>query len=817
MTAPPPPPPPPPPPTRFSFDHPVEPSYDLHQVPEGYGGAYRPIERTSIEEPVSPIPSNDPFASEGADDPQIHHQPNRTHSFYGASLEIDNREPQQPYYDHFPGSNTVSTDSTSHHDLRSQQRQPHHSGEDPSVGYSNLPRTPSSTTPGADNLGDNAAGGGIAGIALGVAATNERQSGMQALRAIENGGRAGPPGPPGRAPMTNASRMSYTERQTQPQPQLEGRGDPYRAPPSRGGRMELHEQPSYSSTIPLAAAAAAANGGPYNSEISLGSYPSQDRYSNPPSRSQFPDHAYNRFSATWDPRIEPATAGFNPNDIEDDGDDGLAPSEAQRRSVLSFGRQSSSGVLPGSSRAGTAGSGAAAATGAAAAGGVMGTLGRWASRSGKHGSNTSGPNGAGQYGPVPGGGGGGASGSGSGGNGFGSGSDLVVEEKSEWLNRQHRGTRKLKWLVGIVIVILLAGAIAGGIVGGVLGSRRGNDGSTSGSRSSDSKKDKDGDLTKDSPEIKALMGNPNLHKVFPGMDYTPLGAQYPDCLKNPPSQNDVTQDVAVLSQLTNRIRLYGTDCNQTEMVLHSIDVLDLKQDAKVWLGVWQDRNKTTNARQLEQMYSILDKHGAEPFAGVIVGNEVLYKQDMSETQLAQMLLDVRSNLTAKAIKLPVTTSDLGDNWHPQLASAADIVMANIHPFFSGTEVDKAAGWAWSFWQEHNVLPTATLPNRPKQVMGEVGWPSGGGNHCGAVACTDTTSHSVAGIAQMNEFMDTFVCQSLANGTEFFWFEAFDEPWKGPLFNEPGKEWEDKWGLMDAKRKLKTGVKIPDCGGKTIPS
>ncbi len=46
------------------------------------------------------------------------------------------------------------------------------------------------------------------------------------------------------------------------------------------------------------------------------------------------------------------------------------------------------------------------------------------------------------------------------------------------------------------------------------------------------------------------------------------------------------------------------------------------------------------------------------------------------------------------------------------------------------------------------------------------------------------------------------------------FEAFDEPWK-VVYNEPGKEWEDKWGLMYPDRTLKPGLKIPDCGGKTV--
>ena len=46
------------------------------------------------------------------------------------------------------------------------------------------------------------------------------------------------------------------------------------------------------------------------------------------------------------------------------------------------------------------------------------------------------------------------------------------------------------------------------------------------------------------------------------------------------------------------------------------------------------------------------------------------------------------------------------------------------------------------------------------------------------------------------------------------FEAFDEPWK-EQFNQGNENWEDKWGLMTIDRKLKPGLKIPDCGGKGI--
>lgn len=38
-----------------------------------------------------------------------------------------------------------------------------------------------------------------------------------------------------------------------------------------------------------------------------------------------------------------------------------------------------------------------------------------------------------------------------------------------------------------------------------------------------------------------------------------------------------------------------------------------------------------------------------------------------------------------------------------------------------------------------------------------------------------------------------------------------------MYNEDGKEWEDKWGIMDVDRNIKKGVTIPDCNGQTISS
>ncbi len=447
----------------------------------------------------------------------------------------------------------------------------------------------------------------------------------------------------------------------------------------------------------------------------------------------YADNPYNQFSTAWDPRI--GQGAFNPNDIADDGDDGFMPDDPKRRSVLSLGKE-----LDRSSPVGAASAGAAT-------GGILGGLGGLLGRKGTKSAGVRG-NSSGQYGPVP---------------VPGPSFDDGGIEKSEWLSRQTTGRRKLRWIVGVIIGILVVAAIVGAIVGGVLAARNSSSSAPPGQSATDD--DGKGDLTKDSAEIKKLLGNSKLRKVFPGMAYTPFNAQYPECLSWPPSQNNITRDMAVLSQMTKAVRLYGTDCNQTEMVLHAIDRLGLT-DMKVWLGVWLDKNTTTNERQLSDMYELLDKHGASPFAGLIIGNEVLFRKDMTEQELGTVLANVRTNLTSKSINLPVTTSDLGDDWTADLARDVDIVMSNVHPFFAGVEVKVAAGWTWNFWQTHDVILTAgtTKPN----IISEVGWPSTGGNSCGPNKCTTETEGSVAGIEEMNTFMESFVCQSMANQTEYFW-------------------------------------------------
>lgn len=620
----------------------------------------------------------------------------------------------------------------------------------------------SNITPGADNFSE-AAAGGVAGIAYGVAEQNPRESGLEAMRG------------PNYPQQTYQAQDSY------------GYG--------RGNEYGMHDPQA--SLRPGAAAYTGDNAGDRASHSSLQGLNAAAvpmAQSSPGYRSPgygpgpYRDDPYQGYSVHSHANL----GTVDPNEILDDGDDGLVYNQrGARHSMLSLGHSSGKGSHHGT--------GAAAAAGGAAAGaGVIGAIG------GLVGKNGASRDGNGHYDAVQ----GNTGYQGAGGSAYDLGTNGA--EKSAWLEKQGASSKKWKWLIAGGVVLLIAVAIALGVYFGVV--RNQNSGSAAPGKSAADDTADNGDLNINSPEIKKLMNNANLHKVFPGIDYTPINTQYPDCIHNPPSQNNITRDLAVLSQLTNTVRLYGTDCNQTQMLIHAVNQLELKDTVKIWMGVWQDGNTTTNERQLSQMWDILDEYGDSYFKGLIVANEILFREQMTASELGSLLSEVRTNLTGRQLTLPVATSDLGDDWTSELAQMSDYIMSNIHPFFAGVNAKDAASWTYSFWSNQNG--GFWKSDISKNIIAETGWPSQGGTDCGTTTVTDCPDASVAGIDEMNTFMDNWVCQALTNGTNYFWFESFDEPWK-IMYNSGSQNWEDHWGLMDVNRNLKSGVKIPDCGGKTV--
>jgi len=220
---------------------------------------------------------------------------------------------------------------------------------------------------------------------------------------------------------------------------------------------------------------------------------------------------------------------------------------------------------------------------------------------------------------------------------------------------------------------------------------------------------------------------------------------------------------------------------------------------------------TQQAILLEQA---IEAYGTDHIIGMTVGNEFIldYLDDNDATdpngavgnEGAEMLMgfinDTKTMLSNMSVSLPVGNSDAGAYFNTLVLEDVDYGMANVHPWFANVSIDQAAGWTWSFFEINNVDFAATLSNKPSMSIAETGWPTNSSN-----AGNESNGPSNASEANLQIFLDTFVCQANANGTEYYFFEYFDEIWKGEEFGGV----EGYWGLFYANRTLKNIV-IPNC-------
>ncbi|KAG2178474.1 hypothetical protein INT44_001626, partial [Umbelopsis vinacea] len=282
-----------------------------------------------------------------------------------------------------------------------------------------------------------------------------------------------------------------------------------------------------------------------------------------------------------------------------------------------------------------------------------------------------------------------------------------------------------------------------------------------------------------------IVKNGDLHQSFYGIGYTPSLTQYPQCGS---TAEEVLEDIKVLSQLTSRLRIYGMDCNAANYTLMAINLLDVNMTTL--LTLWVDGDESTYQRQKETLFQIIDEYGTSHIDGVSVGNEVLFRNKTAEPDLIQKMTLLREEFQSRQIHLNITTTDLANLLDPKVMLAEDVVMANIHPYFGGVPIEDATNWTMSFGETELFKP-ARLARKSVAAIAEVGWPSRGVSN----------SDSVPSLTNLQTFVDDFVCHANKANVRYYYFEAFDEPWKSKE-----NELEGSWGIMDENRNLK--VRIP---------
>ena len=147
---------------------------------------------------------------------------------------------------------------------------------------------------------------------------------------------------------------------------------------------------------------------------------------------------------------------------------------------------------------------------------------------------------------------------------------------------------------------------------------------------------------------------------------------------------DTIVDMQLLSQITTRLRLFSSECNQTALVLEAIK--RTKTNLKIYPGIYLvDVGEASYQRQKTALQQALRTYGTDNILGITVGNEVMrnYMLDHNVTDingtvglaasaiLKGNLTDIRQMLKSMKINLPIGTADAASYFNLDLLGVLD--------------------------------------------------------------------------------------------------------------------------------------------------
>ncbi|MEA5077512.1 MAG: glycosyl hydrolase family 17 protein [Anaerolineaceae bacterium] len=273
-----------------------------------------------------------------------------------------------------------------------------------------------------------------------------------------------------------------------------------------------------------------------------------------------------------------------------------------------------------------------------------------------------------------------------------------------------------------------------------------------------------------------LTPTPSVAYKIVGLDFGP----YTRAGQNPNegtviSEDQLREQIELISPYTQWIRTYG--CSGFEQVIpiaHSYGI-------KVAFGAWIGKDEAANEKEIACLVKAANLYEPDQ---VLVGSEVLYRGDLSAAKLIGYMDTVKMMLP----DIAVSTADTAASWlsHKELITASDVVFANIYPYWEGRAVEDAL-----MWLDATYTKLETMAGEKEVWVSETGWPDAGNTMKGAVPSSENAA---------NYFLN-FISWAKAKSVNYFYFEAFDEPWKETEENPQ----EGHWGLWTSSYELKTGM------------
>jgi exo-beta-1,3-glucanase (GH17 family) len=284
------------------------------------------------------------------------------------------------------------------------------------------------------------------------------------------------------------------------------------------------------------------------------------------------------------------------------------------------------------------------------------------------------------------------------------------------------------------------------------------------------------------------------------IDYSGYRAGQNPQLDRYPTQAQILEDLRILERNWKLIRLYGSD-------RHSQDVLEVirreKVGLQVMLGVWLDGHPAKDAENAAQISTgiRLATEYRDIVVAVSVGNEILVS--WSDHKLTEERAIEYVERVKKAVPCPVTVADDVLYWRQpeaKLAGVVDFITMHAYPLWGREDIDTAMpSTIRHFESVRKAHPGKTI------VLGEAGWAT--------YTVGDQHVPRAGDEKKQKRYYEELTAWAKANDVTTFFFEAFDEPWKG-------SGTEGHWGLFSEGRKAKLAMQAlyPDLmpSGPTSP-
>lgn len=276
----------------------------------------------------------------------------------------------------------------------------------------------------------------------------------------------------------------------------------------------------------------------------------------------------------------------------------------------------------------------------------------------------------------------------------------------------------------------------------------------------------------------ALTNRPAIEPAWPsiiqGFAFSPMRAHNNPIENLLPSPEEIEQDLVLLEKKTHAVRTYGVEGS-----LGEVPSLAKKHLINVTLGAAISSDLEKNSRELHDLITIADRN-RHNVVRVIVGNEVILREDLSLEQLVDYI-----KLVDMQLDIPVSTAEPWHVWvkHPELAASVDYLAVHMLPYWEGVHIDSAVDYIVDRMNDLKGM----YPDKPI-VIAEVGWPSNG----------RTRKEAVASKANEATFLRRFLQRAEQEHYVYYLMEAFDQPWKSENEGAVGAY----WGVYDVERQPK---------------